>query len=74
MSKAKLTNKHITENRKSKHLGLQERIVIESCLNSGISYKDIALSIGRDASTVAKEVKRNRITQSPNSFNSKNKG
>jgi len=70
MSKAKITREYITEVKKSKHLGLQERIVIESCLNSGSSFKDIALSIGKDPSTVSKEVKRNRITQSPNSFNS----
>lgn len=70
MSKAKVLNEFITENRKSKHLGLQERIIIESCLNSGSSFKDIAMAIGKDPSTVSKEIRRNRITKLPNSFNS----
>lgn len=69
MSKTKVKSVQTKEDKKSKHLGLHERIVIESCLNSGNSFKEIAANIGKDPSTVSKEVKRNRITQAPNSFN-----
>ena len=41
-----------------KHLGLSDRIAIEQGLYQGKTFKDIALEIGKDPSTVAKEVKR----------------
>lgn len=41
-----------------KHLGLSDRIAIEQGLYQGKTFKDIALEIGKNPSTVAKEVKR----------------
>lgn len=65
----KTINEYNNESRKSKHMGLEERIIIESSLNSGVSFKDIAKIIKKDPSTVSKEVKRNRVEQKPSTFN-----
>lgn len=43
-----------------KHLTLSDRIFIEQELLQGSSYKSIALSLCKDPTTIAKEVKRNR--------------
>lgn len=43
-----------------KHLTLSDRIIIEQGLNEGKSFKDIASSIGKDPTTVSKEVKKHR--------------
>ena len=42
---------------KSKHLSLEDRIIIESSLNAGLSFKEIAVIIGKDPCTISKEVK-----------------
>lgn len=46
-----------------KHLRLEDRIIIESGLNANLSLKCIAQSIGKDPTTVAKEIKRNRTVK-----------
>jgi IS30 family transposase len=46
------------EQKKGKHLTLDERIEIQECLNRGMSFKAIAKRIGKDQTTVSKEVKK----------------
>jgi IS30 family transposase len=50
--------------RKNKHLTLDERIEIQDCLNHGMTFKSVAQRIGKDQTTVSKEVKRH-ITVNP---------
>lgn len=46
--------KNLKEN---KHMTLDERIEIQECLNKGMTFKAIAQRIGKDPTTVSKEVK-----------------
>jgi len=48
----------ITNGKKGKHLTLDERIEIQECLNRGVTFKAIAMRIGKDQTTVSKEVKK----------------
>ena len=43
---------------KNKHLTLDERLEIQDCLNHGMTFKSIAARIGKDQTTISKEVKR----------------
>lgn len=43
---------------KNKHLTLDERMEIQDCLNHGMTFKAIAMRIGKDQTTVSKEVKK----------------
>lgn len=43
--------------KKNKHMTLDDRIEIQECLNKGMTFKAIALRIGKDQTTVSKEVK-----------------
>lgn len=43
---------------KYKHLALDDRNEIEKCLNQGMTFKAIAARIGKDQTTVSKEVKK----------------
>jgi IS30 family transposase len=43
---------------KHKHLTQDERLEIQDCLNRGMTFKSIASRIGKDQTTVSKEVKR----------------
>ena len=43
--------------KKNKHMTLDDRIEIQECLNKGMSFKDIGKRIGKDPTTVSKEVK-----------------
>lgn len=45
------------ETTKNKHLRLEDRIEIQECLYKGMTFKAIAKRIGKDPTTVAKEVK-----------------
>lgn len=45
------------ENKKNKHMTLDDRIEIQSCLSKGMTFKDIAQRIGKDPTTISKEVK-----------------
>lgn len=58
---------------KYKHLTLEDRKLIERGLDLDKSAKEIASWIGKDATTVSKEVKLNRIFKSANPFNQKPK-
>lgn len=52
---------------KGKHLTLDERIEIQECLTHGMTFKEIGRRIGKDQTTVSKEVKRH-IKIHTNSF------
>lgn len=43
--------------KKNKHITLDDRIEIQECLNKGMSFKDIGKRIGKDPTTISKEVK-----------------
>ena len=43
---------------KNKHLSLDQRILIQSQLDQGSSFKKIALLIGKDCTTISKEVRK----------------
>jgi IS30 family transposase len=47
--------------RKSKHLTLDDRLEIQAGLNQGMTFKAIALRIGKDQTTLSKEVKKHLI-------------
>ena len=44
--------------RKNKHMTLDERIEIQECLDKGMTFKAIGERIGKDQTTVSKEVKK----------------
>jgi len=48
-----------------KHLTLDDRIEIQDCLNKGITFKAIARRIGKDPTTISKEVKKHIQTHTP---------
>ncbi len=47
---------------KGKHLTQENRIYIEDALNESYSLTDIAKFLGKDPTTISKEVKRNRVS------------
>lgn len=54
---------------KYKHMTLDDRIEIQNGLSKGMTFKDIALKINKDQTTVSKEVKKHLMIYS-NSFTS----
>ena len=46
------------KDRKNKHLTLEDRNTIQQCLDHGMVFKAIAAQIGKDQTTVSKEVKK----------------
>ena len=44
--------------KKYKHLTLDDRTEIQSCLNQGMTFKAIAKRLGKDQTTISKEVKK----------------
>lgn len=58
--------------KKYKHMTLEDRIEIQECLNKGISFKDIGRRIGKDPTTISKEVKKHLIVYR-NSFTTTDK-
>ena len=55
-----------------KHLNLSQRIEIESKLNEGKSFRQIADIIGKTHTTVSREIESRRIFKKGNSFNATN--
>ncbi len=55
------------ENKKNKHMTLDDRIEIQECLSKGMTFKAIAKRIDKDPTTVSKEVKLHGKTYT-NSF------
>ena len=47
---------------KNKHMTLDDRIEIQECLAKGISFKTIGKRIGKNATTISREVKRHSQT------------
>ena len=47
-----------TMEKKNKHMILDERIEIQECLDKGMTFKAICERIGKDQTTVSKEVKK----------------
>ncbi|MBR2572541.1 MAG: helix-turn-helix domain-containing protein, partial [Clostridia bacterium] len=41
-----------------KHLTFEDRVEIQDCLYHGVSFKAIARRIGKDPTTISKEVKK----------------
>ena len=50
----------MSSNNKNLHLTVQERIIIEKGIDNGSTKAAIALTIGKDKSTVGKEIKKHR--------------
>jgi IS30 family transposase len=48
---------------KEKHLTIAAREEIQKCLESGVSFKDIARRVGKSPSTISREVKKNLIVK-----------
>jgi IS30 family transposase len=46
------------KNRKNKHMSFDDRLEIQDCLNHGMTFKAIGQRIGKDQTTVSKEVKK----------------
>jgi IS30 family transposase len=55
-----------TDTTKNKHLTLEQREEIQSCLACGVSFKAIGSRIGKDPTTISKEVKRHITIVTPN--------
>lgn len=47
--------------KKNKHMQLEDRIEIQECLCKGMTFKAIALRVGKDQTTVSKEVKQRAV-------------
>ena len=52
-----------------KHMTQDNRVTIEKGLDTGTSLRKIADSIGKDPSTVSKEIKKHRTLYAHNTFN-----
>ncbi len=51
-----------TNAKKQKHMKLEDRIEIQECLSKGMTFKAIGRRIGKDPTTVSKEVKQHALT------------
>ena len=51
---------------KGKHLTREDRDYIETALDAGWPLSEIAKKLGKDPTTISKEIKQNRITPSRN--------
>ena len=52
-----------------KHMTQDDRISIEKGLDASLSLRKIAEGIGKDPSTVSKEIKKHRTAYGHNTFN-----
>lgn len=55
-----------------KHLKISDRILIETSLNEGALFKDIALVLSKDPTSISKEVRKHRVLKEGTSYGSKN--
>lgn len=60
-------SKQITGNQK--HMTMEDRIVIEKGLDQKCSLRCIAIQLGKDPTTISKEIKKHRSFQEHNHFN-----
>ncbi|WP_422784881.1 helix-turn-helix domain-containing protein [Ruminiclostridium josui] len=51
-----------------RHLSLDDRIYIEKALEKSIAFKDIALFLSKDPTTISKEVKKHRVVKTRNTI------
>ena len=51
-----------TNEKKNKHMTIDDRVEIQECLYKGMTFKTIAKRIGKDPTTVSKEVKLHGMT------------
>lgn len=54
---------------KQKHMTLENRIHIQSALDAGKTMRSIANDIGKDPSTISKEIRKHRVYPKRNTFN-----
>ena len=54
-----------------KHMNQDNRVVIEKRLDAAVSFRAIGIELGKDPTTIAKEVKKHRVFQMHNTFNEK---
>lgn len=47
---------------KQKHLSDTDRVIIQKCLEDGLSFKAIGRLLGKDCTTVSKEIRKNSVT------------
>ena len=52
-----------------KHMTMDQRIIIEKGLDQGSSIRSIALQLGKDPTTISKEIKKHRTIQEHSPFN-----
>lgn len=57
----------VKTNTKGQHLTIHDRTFIEDALKCDLSLKTIASRLGKDPTTISKEIKRNRISKISNS-------
>jgi IS30 family transposase len=50
---------------KEKHLTEEAREEIQKCLESGVSFKDIARRVGKSSTTISREVKKHLVMKEP---------
>ena len=53
---------------KQKHMNLDNRVDIETALNRGESFKAIASLIGKDCTTISKEIRKHTIQEKTGSY------
>ena len=53
----------MSNDKKYKHLTFEDRLEIQAGLNLGLSFKEIAKRIGKDPTTVSKEIKARLVIQ-----------
>lgn len=53
---------------KQKHLDLKSRYVLEYSLNSSLSFKTIARELGKDCTTISKEVRNHLVLKKSGAF------
>ena len=51
-----------------KHMNQDNRVVIEKRLDASVSFRAIGTELGKDPTTIAKEVKKHRVFQMHNTF------
>ena len=60
-------SKSITGNQK--HMTMDNRVAIEKGLDASLSLRSIAMQLGKDPTTIAKEIKKHRTFQEHNHYN-----
>ena len=62
----------ITESKKQKHLTEDDRVAIQAGLTEGRSIRSIAFEIGKDPTTISKEIRKHRVFLKRNNFTNAN--